>query len=571
MRLCAKGESMGEHKTTLEKRIFKASVFVLIAHVLFKLAGLIQAKVMAHYLPQATFDVVYAFAFENCIFMLFLIGEEVLGPSFLPVFMRELDTESEDSAWTFANTVLTLQFFLLVAVACVLCVAPHAVVALLTHWSATDSPEKYELAAKSVRTLAPAVIGLSLGSTTYVLLNGYKRFFLAAFGDAVWKFAVVLFLIAGAVLSRDSAQMLMWGLVAGSICKVGTHLLGLHDKLRRFRPRLAFSHPAFKRLCWLALPLLAGIIMAKVRDEYNNVYVLSVLDESGLMQANSMGRKLQSTLLFLVPYTLSIAVFPFFCELVDKDDREVLGRLVTRFGRMLLAVFAPFALFVAVAAVPLTSLIFRGGHFDAVAVQRTAVSLSFYTFVLPAAAIEALVMQAFFANRRMVAVTVIGILFSVLSILISGAGLKLSGGHELVLLAFIAGGFTLSRIFKCFTLVEMLKKNAPVFPFRETAGFLLRVGVAAGLAAGASWCALHVMSGAAVTGLIDRIMEGTAGGLGARGRWVAILAARTGDLLQVGVSGLVFAVAYGVTAQLLHIGEMRELGVFALQKLRKRA
>ena len=28
-------------------------------------------------------------------------------------------------------------------------------------------------------------IGLALGSTTYVLLNGYKRFFLAAFGDAV--------------------------------------------------------------------------------------------------------------------------------------------------------------------------------------------------------------------------------------------------------------------------------------------------------------------------------------------------------------------------------------------------
>jgi hypothetical protein len=43
------------------------------------------------------------------------------------------------------------------------------------------------------RTLGPAVIGLSLGSTTYVLLNGYKRFFLAAFGDAVWKFAVGCF------------------------------------------------------------------------------------------------------------------------------------------------------------------------------------------------------------------------------------------------------------------------------------------------------------------------------------------------------------------------------------------
>ncbi|HNX35386.1 MAG TPA: lipid II flippase MurJ [Kiritimatiellia bacterium] len=538
---------MGEHKTSLEKRIFKASVLVLIAHVLFKLAGLIQAKVMGHYLPQSTFDVVYAFAFENCIFMLFLIGEEVLGPSFLPVFMRELDTESEKSAWRFANTVLTLQFFLLVAVACVLCVAPHLVVKLLTHWSVGHSPEKYELAARSVQTLAPAVIGLSLGSTTYVLLNGYKRFFLAAFGDAVWKFSVVFFLVAGTVMARDNAQMLMWGLVAGSACKVGTHLLGLRDKLRLFRPEFAYSHPAFKRLCWLALPLLAGIVMAKVRDEYNNVYVLSALDQSGLMQANSMGRKLQSTLLFLVPYTLSIAVFPFFCELVDKNDRASLGRLVTRFGRMLLSVFAPFALFVAVAAVPVTSLIFKGGHFDAVAVQRTAVSLSFYTFVLPAAAIEALVMQAFFANRRMVAVTVIGILFSSISILISWVGLKVYGGHELVLLSFIAGGFTVSRIFKCVTLVEMLKKNAPVFPFVDTVSFAARVALAAGVASGLSWLTLHHVGA------------------------VAALHGRAGDFLKLGIGGLVFGIVYLAAAYGLRISELRELFTFALQKMRKRA
>lgn len=526
---------MGKHKGNLESRIFRAGGFVLIAHILFKLAGVIQAKAMGHYLPQTTFDVVYAFAFENCIFMLFLIGEEVLGPAFLPVFMRELDIESEKSAWSFANTVLTLQFILLVIVACALCLAPSLAVNVLTHWRPDSTPEKYALATQSVRTLAPALIGLSLGSTTYVLLNSYKRFFLAAFGDAVWKFAVVFFLVIGAMFAYDSAQVLMWGLVAGSLCKVGTHLFGLRDKLHHFRPELAFSHPAFKRFCWLALPLLAGILMAKVRDTVNSVYLLSALDQSGLMQANSMGRKLQSTLLFLIPYTLSIAAFPFFCELVDRNDHQKLGELVTRFGRMLLSVFAPFSLFVAVAAVPFTSLIFRGGHFDAVAVQRTAVSLACYTLVLPAAAIEALVMQAFFANRRMLAVTLIGILFSSFSILVSWVGLKVSGGHDLLLLAFIAGGFTLSRTFKSVALVEMLKKNAPVFPFRQTVAFLLRVGLAAGLASGLSWL------------LLERVPM------------IADLHGRTGDLIKLSVAGAAFGLVYLIAAYVLRISEIHEL------------
>jgi putative peptidoglycan lipid II flippase len=232
---------------------------------------------------------------------------------------------------------------------------------------------------------------------------------------------------------------------------------------------------------------------------------------------------------------------------VDRNDHASLGRLVTRFGRMLLSVFVPFGCFVAVAAVPITSLIFKGGYFDAVAVQRTAVSLSFYTFVLPAAAIEMLVMQAFFANRRMVSVTVIGVLFSLLSIVISCIGLKVAGGRELVLLAFIAGGFTLSRTLKCFTLVEMLKTNAPVFPLVATLSFMSRVTLAAGLAAGAGWLALHQVG--AVAGLSGRV----------------------GDLLKLGVAGAVFGGVYLAAAYGLRIAELRELFAFGLQKVRKRA
>ncbi len=537
---------MSIHKPTLEKSIFKATFLILIAHQLFKLAGLIQAKAMGHYLPQDAFDVVYVFAFENCIYLLFLIGEEVLGPAFLPVFMRELNVKSEKSAWVVANTLLTLQFFALVLLACALCFFPGAAVSFLTQWSPNSSPDKYKMAQDSVRALAPALIGLSLGSTTYVLLNSYKRFFLAAFGDAVWKFCVVFFLLAGAIFSHDSSKMLVWGLLAGSICKLLTHLFGLRDKLRNFRPALNLSHPAIKTLCLLALPLLLGILVAKMRDQVNHVYLLSSLDRSGLMQANSMGRKLQGALLYLVPYTLSIAAFPFFCELVSKEDAAGLGRLVTRFGRMLLSLFAPVAFFVAVAAVPLTALVFGGGYFDDVAVRRTSVALIFYTFALPAAAIETLVMQAFFANRRMITVTLIGIVFSTLSMIVSWLGIRFYGGRDLVVLAFIAGGFTLSRVLKCFTLVEMLKKNAPVFPFVETLVFLARVSLAAAVAALGAWLSLQA-----------GLMAGVGG--------------KVGEALRLAMAGGVFGLLYLAAAYGLRIGEMHEVFCLVRNKLRKQA
>jgi putative peptidoglycan lipid II flippase len=534
---------------SLAHRVLRAGFAVSIAHLLFKLAGLWQARVMGHLLPAETYDVVYAFAFENCIFSLFLIGEEVLGPACLPVFMREKDERGEAAAWSFANTVLTLQVILLAVVVACLMAAPGLVTQLLTPWSPTHQPGNYALAADSIRRLAPTLLGLSLGSLTYVLLNSYKRFFLAAFGDAVWKFAVMvaltLFVVPG---GHRAATVLIGGLLAGSVLKLATHLVGLRDKIHRIRPSLNLRNPALRRMLWLALPLLVGIVFAKIRDVVNNVYILGELDAAGIMQANSMGRKLQNALHWLVPYTLSIAVFPFFCELVDQSDHARLGSVVTRVGRQLLAIFIPFATIVAVLSIPLTGLIFGGGHFDALAVRRTALAMACYTFALPAAAVEAIVMQAFFANRRMVATTVVGIVFSAFSMGVSWMGLRLGGGRELLVLAAIAGGFALSRVLKTVTLVQLLRRGTPVFPLAGTVGFLARVVLAS------------VVTAAIGGGVSVLVLRGTAS---------LQLAPRLTDLLRLGAGGGAAGLALLAAYWLLRVDEPFELVRLALRKRRR--
>ena len=91
------------------RRILRASIVVVVAHALFKLAGLIQLMVLGRCIDAATFEAVYATAFEGWLFSIFLIGEEVIGPAFLPVFMGEMDTRDENAAWSFSNTVLSVQ------------------------------------------------------------------------------------------------------------------------------------------------------------------------------------------------------------------------------------------------------------------------------------------------------------------------------------------------------------------------------------------------------------------------------------------------------------------------------
>lgn len=536
-----------ESTPVLSRRILRAGMFVSLAHVLFKLAGLIQARVVNQVLPAEIVDVVYVFAFDGCVFMLFLIGEEIIGPALLPVFMGELDTRGEKAAWRFGCSLLTLQTLLILGVGAGVFGFAPAVVSVLTQWSPVRDPERFSLAVRSVRRLIPALLGLSLGSTTYILLNAHKRFFLAAFGDAVWKFTVVFFLIFAMTGGADPLRMLIAGLLVGSLLKVLTHAVGLRDKLRDLRPNFAFSSDVMRRMAWLALPLLGGILFAKVRDNFNNVWILSSLDSDGLMQANSMGKKIFGAMHYVVPYALSIAVFPFFCELVDRKDRKELGRLITGATRLLLTALLPFSLLTAALAEPVTAILFRGGYFDATAVVRTSLCMALYTLVIPAAGVEALLMQGFFADRRMVSAVVLGIVFSTFSMACSWMGLRFAGGNEFVVLASVAGGFTLSRILKSLALGMWLKRKVPAFPVLETTGFLVRVLFSSLLGAGMA------------RGLAFFLAD-------SRGGWETLSIVRI--FAVAGVSGGVGAVAVLLLLFLFRVPELRRLIEIALARIR---
>ncbi len=478
--------------TSIGRRIIRAAFAVGVAHILFKVIGVIQSIAAGCYLDDRTFDTVYAFAFEGCIFSLFLIGEESIGPAFLPIFMRELDTKDESDAWNFANVILSVQFLVLIAVMALIMFLPDGVIRFVTFWNMSDHPEKYALARDSLVWLAPSLICLSLGTTTYMLLNGYKRFFLAALGDATWKLCTLVAIVVGMGLFGFGYRCVIFGLLLGSAGKLATHLLGLRHELHLIRPSFSLSNPAVKRMAWLIAPLICGILLAKARDIFNNVTVLSYLDTDGLIKANSFGRKLHQTIGWLVPYALSIAMFPFFCELVDKGDKKKFAEVLTGSARMLTSIFLPFALVCVVLARPTSFLLLHGGKFGAETVEWTAVSMSCYVLVLPAYALEYLLMQAFFANRRMISVTIVGAIFSAMSIAISYIGIIVYGARGIAALMVIAVGYTVSRTAKAATLVALLKRSLPIFPAIPTLIFLLRVTVVSIMTAASSKIACTV-------------------------------------------------------------------------------
>lgn len=467
-----------KHKS-LADRIIGASLVVGAAHILLKLTGFIQVKFAAYFLDSSVYEPVMVVAFTGVINSLFLIGEEVIGPSFLTIFMKEKENKSEKAAWDYANVTFTFQALCLLMVIATIIIWPDFYIKLFTKWTEAENPERYQLLRTSLRVLAPSLFFLSIGSTTYILLNGYKKFFLAAFGDASTKICIILGLAVGMRLFGFGIEALFFGILIGSAAKVFTHLLGMLGKLRMLRPSFNWRNPAFQTMLVLMLHLFAGIIFAKVRDNFNNIYILTHIDQPGVLMANDLGRKLSSTIQWLVPYALQIALFPFLCELVSKDDRQKLGEILSSSCRLLLAVFVPGAVALAILGMPISVLVFLGGKTGIELASWAGISTACYCLVLPAAAVECVLMQGSFADQKTVAVTVIGILSSLCSVLVSYLFIVVIGVKAQNALVVVALGFVLSRCLKSIALALWLRRTTPMFPTGPTMVFLLKLAVLA--------------------------------------------------------------------------------------------
>ena len=482
---------------SLADKIIKASVIVGIANILLKFTGLIYTKCATHFLSSAEYSAIIVIAMGGIINELFLSGEELIRPTLMTTFTKEMKDKDEKAAWDLANVTISFQSLILIIICATIMCFPDFYISIFTNLTMQepvappvgtpetaaefiaykkllDSYQIYRCLRLGLPIIAPALLFLSLGTTTYVMLNGYKKFFMAAFGDASTKICCIIGLIVGAALHLG-VKALFFAILVGAVAKVITHLLALFPKLKYLRPSFNWKNPAFRTMLLLMLPLIAGVVFAKVRDIFNNIYILTggyIENQQDVLKAKHLGRKLFVTIQWMVPYALQIALFPFLCDLANSDDKKKLGEVISNCCKMLLSIFVPAAVTLAIIGIPLTVLIFQGGETNVQVAALGGISTICYCFVLPAAAIESVLMQGSFAERKTIAVTAIGLSTSFISVIISYVFIVHIGVSPKGALMTVALGFVIAKFLKSIMLIINLRRSTPIFPAKDLFVFL---------------------------------------------------------------------------------------------------
>ncbi|MGD0091652.1 MAG: lipid II flippase MurJ [Planctomycetota bacterium] len=652
---------------SLGDRILKAGVSVLAANLCVRLAGFFIKNFVPNFFGLAVSDV-FSVVNDTVLNSAFVVGEQCLGPAYMPVFTSARDKEGEQRAWRYTSVLFNLQFIILLAVTAALILFPGPIIGLFTKWDlrvrvettqgqeivghAVDvepvlltvessrgtirlrrdeitvwnikdkdlyDPAKLRehppqvrlatsqgavegnlvevsyaftirgahgdvrvredevqdvqflsraneehaktlpvsvvhrrnMAAAMLPYVAPALLGMSLASLTYWVLMGYKKFFFAAFGDALLKFSILGGAVLGGVLGRGNWHFIAWGCVAGGTLKFLLHLTVLGPgRLRLYRPTLDLRDKYLRDFCLLVLPLLAGILLSLVRD----VLMKRLLtEESGLPTYFAQGRGVAETVGFLVPFALSIALLPFFCDIAARDDRAQLGRLLTQTIRMVVWFFVPVCVVLAVAALPVCLVLYKGQNIGLAEASYAALGMQLFCIPIPFLAVEMLVNQAFFSSRRMIAPVVAGAVFSLLVPTVAYsliAGFKISGITNILLLVSLC--LVLARVLKSFILITLLKWTVPVLPLAETAAYALRLLLAGGGAAMAALGTQKLYAGP--LHFLDK----------------AVHSARLSNACEAVLIGLAGAAVYLALSLLFKLEEPRLCWQWTREKLRRR-
>lgn len=381
--------------------IAEAATIIALGNVSSRILGLVRETVISH-LFGAT-GMVSAFRVASIVpTMVFdlLIGG-MISAALVPVFSDYAAPGKRQELWRLASTLFTL-----VAIVLSLVVIALELAAPVVAWLLGGGFDISLLSQTTtlMRLIMPAVLFLGLSGATTGLLYANKRFIYPAFGASVFNVGI----IAAAFLlsNRIGIASLSLGVLLGSILQLVIQLPGLRDF--RFSFSLDFSHPGLRRMAALYLPVVLGLIISQVGIAIDRNLASRTGEQSIAWMQNAT--TLIQFPLGLVAVAISTAVLPSLSRFTTAADMASFRHTLGMGLRIVLLLIVPATVGLLVLATPIIALLFEHGAFQPYDTVRTAQALRVYLIGLPFAAIDQLLIFAFYARKDTRTPVLVGIL-----------------------------------------------------------------------------------------------------------------------------------------------------------------
>lgn len=390
------------HKMGIAALIMAGSVF------LSRLMGLVRDKVVSWQFGAGAESDVYFAAFVIPDFLNHLLAGGYISITLIPLLSKRFE-EDEADGWRFFSAVFwwaALSIAVLTVVAWIF--APE----LSQLVGPGFSPEKQARLSHFLRIILPAQVFFLPGACVSALLYIRKQFLTPALTPLIYNGCIIA---GGLLVTGRDMEGFCWGVLFGAA--LGSFLLPVMAARSSGAPlpegipaglRLRFNlrHPLLKRLLLLALPLMLGVSIVAMDEQF--VRIFGSMAGEGAVSLLSYARRIMLVPVGVVAQAAGVASFPFLAALAARGDDAGFDKTLGTALRGSMLVVIPLTAYMMAVALPTLGFIFEGGQFSAEETILAAPLLQMLLLSVPFWVVQQVIGRAFYARQNTLTPAIVG-------------------------------------------------------------------------------------------------------------------------------------------------------------------
>jgi putative peptidoglycan lipid II flippase len=384
---------VNESQAETNAGVARASGVLALGNIVSRVLGLVRETVLANQFGASAAVDAFGIAsiIPRTIHDLLIAGH--VNSAIVPVLSEVASKQGQRAFWQLVSVLVSLVTVLISALVLVLQVFAPQLVGILGGGSEAATQA---LAVDLLRLTSPALIFLSLFSLLSGTLYALRAFTLPAFAATAFNGAVVITMLLLAPTIGITAAALGW--LVGAVAQLLLQLPGL--KLAHFRPSLKWNHPDVQRIALLYAPVMISLVL----DTVIRTFSYNIASGTG---SGNIGIMNWATTLIQFPHGLvgtaiSIAILPTLSRQAASMASEGSQAFKDTLGqglRLVVVLIVPATVGLFVMAQPIIALLFEHGQFTSADTEVAAQALRYYLIGLPFAALDLLLIYAFYAQQ----------------------------------------------------------------------------------------------------------------------------------------------------------------------------
>lgn len=489
--------------SSLIKNVGTIGGLTMVSRIFGFARDMLLARVLGAGLAADAFQL--AFTLPNTFRRLF--AEGAFSVAFVPMYSRALhgaedEREGEAAAAKFADDVLAVFLWVLLAFSAVMMIAMPGVVWLLAR-DFHEVPGKFELAVFLSRLTFPYLGLISLVAMLSGLLNARSRFAPGAFAPVLLNIVLIAGITLGWWLRGDSHDdRIVAVALAVSVSLAGVAQLAyLIWSVRRAGLRLHWRFPKFtpevKKLGLLILPATFGAGIYQISQFVDTFFATSL--PQGSLTLLKLADRLNQMPLGIVGIALGTAILPMLSRHIHSGDAAEAQRLQGNAFEIATLLTLPAAAALAICAPAFVTAFFVGGKFTDADGAIMAQIVAALVAGLPAYVIVKILNPGFFAREDMRTPV-----WTALAALIVNIAINLYVVERYGIVG-LAGATAASASLNCILLYAMLHRRGWFHFTARLAGRIARQLVAVAAMSALLWWMMPRLAPYYGGGVLDRI------------------------------------------------------------------